>query len=284
MTAPGTHSDCHHQQEPRRALLPRVSTHRTTPTHKITSGWQKTTAALRSTHALPPPAISPLSPPSHPLRRRCTSPRTAVESLAVKYTAGEARRHLQLLGRNRSALVPATLNNTPLTGRTLPTSRPQHVEGTHGGLPSSLPARHRSLAARQGGHPRHGTPLAAASPMLRVGHTKAESRITDSHSSSGKHTDAGDERQTSRSRRGHTPAAHGQSSSPSLLSLACSLQHKPTPRQRRAEAKRETSHTATHRHPVRREWRTTTDPPIRHAAMNRISLSSPCSWQHRNAV
>ncbi|KAF5220258.1 hypothetical protein ECC02_006692 [Trypanosoma cruzi] len=36
-------------------------------------------------------------------------------------------------------------------------------------------------------------------------------------------------------RRGHTPAAHGQSSpSPSLLSLACSLQHKLTPRQRRA--------------------------------------------------
>ncbi|RNF03969.1 hypothetical protein TcG_10911 [Trypanosoma cruzi] len=121
--------------------------------------------------------------------------------------------------------------------------------------------------------------------MLRVGHTKAESRITNSHSSSGKQTDVGDERQTSRSRRGHTPAAHGQSSSsPPILSFACSLLHKPTPRQRRAEAKRETSHTATQRHLVRREWRTTTDPPIRHAAMNRISLSSPCSWQHHNAV
>ncbi|ESS55263.1 hypothetical protein TCDM_13279 [Trypanosoma cruzi Dm28c] len=48
-------------------------------------------------------------------------------------------------------------------------------------------------------------------------------------------------------RRGHTPAAHGQSSSSlSLLSLACSLQHKLTTRQRRVKAKRkETIHTAT---------------------------------------
>ncbi|ESS62887.1 hypothetical protein TCDM_09396 [Trypanosoma cruzi Dm28c] len=40
------------------------------------------------------------------------------------------------------------------------------------------------------------------------------------------------------------PAAHGQSSSsPSLLSLACSLQHKLTTRQRRVKAKRrEKSH------------------------------------------
>ncbi|RNF11133.1 hypothetical protein TcG_09406 [Trypanosoma cruzi] len=40
-------------------------------------------------------------------------------------------------------------------------------------------------------------------------------------------------------RRGHTPAAHDQSSSPSLLSLACSLQHKLTTRQRRVKAKGE---------------------------------------------
>ncbi|KAF5218316.1 hypothetical protein ECC02_008746 [Trypanosoma cruzi] len=41
-------------------------------------------------------------------------------------------------------------------------------------------------------------------------------------------------------RRGHTPAAHGQSSSsPSLLSVACSLQHKLTTRQRKAEATKE---------------------------------------------
>ncbi|ESS59529.1 hypothetical protein TCDM_12229 [Trypanosoma cruzi Dm28c] len=47
-------------------------------------------------------------------------------------------------------------------------------------------------------------------------------------------------------RRGHTPAAHGQpSSSPSLLSLACSLQHKLTTRQRRVKGKRKASHTVT---------------------------------------
>ncbi|RNC31804.1 hypothetical protein TcCL_Unassigned05654, partial [Trypanosoma cruzi] len=41
-------------------------------------------------------------------------------------------------------------------------------------------------------------------------------------------------------RRGHTPAAHGQpSSSPSLLSLACSLQHKRTPRQRKKQKGRQ---------------------------------------------
>ncbi|RNC36416.1 hypothetical protein TcCL_Unassigned00594, partial [Trypanosoma cruzi] len=39
-------------------------------------------------------------------------------------------------------------------------------------------------------------------------------------------------------RRGHTPAAHGRSSSPPLLSLACGLQHKLTPRQQRRKAKR----------------------------------------------
>ncbi|EKF28729.1 hypothetical protein MOQ_007514, partial [Trypanosoma cruzi marinkellei] len=55
-------------------------------------------------------------------------------------------------------------------------------------------------------------------------------------------------------RRGHTPAAHGQSSSsPSLLSLACSLQHKPTPRQRRAETKRgDKSHSHAPSHPAMR--------------------------------
>ncbi|ESS55916.1 hypothetical protein TCDM_12592 [Trypanosoma cruzi Dm28c] len=46
-------------------------------------------------------------------------------------------------------------------------------------------------------------------------------------------------------RRGHTPAAHGQSSSsPSLLSLACSLQHKLTTRQRKARINART-HTRT---------------------------------------
>ncbi|EKF26019.1 hypothetical protein MOQ_010308 [Trypanosoma cruzi marinkellei] len=48
-------------------------------------------------------------------------------------------------------------------------------------------------------------------------------------------------------RRGHTPAAHGQSSSsPSLLSLACSLQQKLTTRQRRAKGKRHKSHNHMH--------------------------------------
>ncbi|ESS55315.1 hypothetical protein TCDM_13222 [Trypanosoma cruzi Dm28c] len=43
-------------------------------------------------------------------------------------------------------------------------------------------------------------------------------------------------------RRGHTPAAHGRSSSsPSPLSPACSLQHKITTRQRKKQ--KETSHT-----------------------------------------
>ncbi|EKF26127.1 hypothetical protein MOQ_010195, partial [Trypanosoma cruzi marinkellei] len=46
--------------------------------------------------------------------------------------------------------------------------------GQNGRLPSSLPARHRTLAARQGGHPHHGPPLAAAPPMLLVGHIKTE--------------------------------------------------------------------------------------------------------------
>ncbi|ESS60660.1 hypothetical protein TCDM_11807 [Trypanosoma cruzi Dm28c] len=42
-------------------------------------------------------------------------------------------------------------------------------------------------------------------------------------------------------RRGHTPAAHGQSSSsPSLPSLTCSLQHKLTTRQRRINARTHT--------------------------------------------
>ncbi|EKF28600.1 hypothetical protein MOQ_007646, partial [Trypanosoma cruzi marinkellei] len=60
-----------------------------------------------------------------------------------------------------------------------------------------------------------------------------------SHGPSHKHR-----RHRTTARRGHTPAAHDQSSSsPSLLSLTCSLQHKPTPRQRRA--KEETSHTTT---------------------------------------
>ncbi|ESS55462.1 hypothetical protein TCDM_13062 [Trypanosoma cruzi Dm28c] len=46
-------------------------------------------------------------------------------------------------------------------------------------------------------------------------------------------------------RRGHTPAAHGQpSSSPSLPSLACSLQHKLTTRQRKARINART-HTRT---------------------------------------
>ncbi|RNC35923.1 hypothetical protein TcCL_Unassigned01164 [Trypanosoma cruzi] len=45
-------------------------------------------------------------------------------------------------------------------------------------------------------------------------------------------------------RRVHTPAAHGQSpSSPSLLSLACSLQHKPTPRQCSENKERNTTAT-----------------------------------------
>ncbi|RNC35921.1 hypothetical protein TcCL_Unassigned01162 [Trypanosoma cruzi] len=45
-------------------------------------------------------------------------------------------------------------------------------------------------------------------------------------------------------RRGHTPAAHGQApSSPSLPSLACSLQHKPTPRQRSENKERNTTAT-----------------------------------------
>ncbi|RNC42505.1 exo-alpha-sialidase [Trypanosoma cruzi] len=114
MTAPGTHSDGHHHnwQESRRVLLPRVSTHQATPKHKITSGRQKATAALRSTNALPP-AISPLSPSAHPLRRRRTSPRTAGESPAIKYTAGEARRHPQPLGGNRSAPIRGTVNKKP---------------------------------------------------------------------------------------------------------------------------------------------------------------------------
>ncbi|EKF27968.1 hypothetical protein MOQ_008298, partial [Trypanosoma cruzi marinkellei] len=52
-----------------------------------------------------------------------------------------------------------------------------------------------------------------------------------SHGPSHKHR-----RHRTTARRGHTPAAHDQSSSsPSLLSLTCSLQHKPTPRQRRAK-------------------------------------------------
>ncbi|RNC34667.1 hypothetical protein TcCL_Unassigned02519, partial [Trypanosoma cruzi] len=55
-------------------------------------------------------------------------------------------------------------------------------------------------------------------------------------------------RNSTTARRGHTPAAHGQSSSsPSLPSLACSPQHKLTPRQRGLKAKRETSHTTTNR-------------------------------------
>ncbi|EKF99677.1 hypothetical protein TCSYLVIO_009399 [Trypanosoma cruzi] len=46
----------------------------------------------------------------------------------------------------------------------------------------------------------------------------------------------------STTRRGHTPAAHGQSSSsPSLLSLACGLQHKLTTRQQRVKAEGEKS-------------------------------------------
>ncbi|EKF27581.1 hypothetical protein MOQ_008690, partial [Trypanosoma cruzi marinkellei] len=61
-----------------------------------------------------------------------------------------------------------------------------------------------------------------------------------------------DSRHRTTARRGHTPAAHGQSSSsPSLLSLACSLQHKITPRQRRAEAKkRQESHNHAPSHPA----------------------------------
>ncbi|RNC39115.1 exo-alpha-sialidase [Trypanosoma cruzi] len=81
---------------------------------------QRSTTALRGAYALQPVVHCCTSP--HPpansrrLLRRRASPRTAGESPAVKSTAGETRRHVQLLGRNPSALFPGTLSTTPLTG------------------------------------------------------------------------------------------------------------------------------------------------------------------------
>ncbi|RNC32332.1 hypothetical protein TcCL_Unassigned05067 [Trypanosoma cruzi] len=66
-------------------------------------------------------------PPSHTLRHWRTSPRTAGGSPVDVSKAAVMRRQLQLLSKNPSAHVPGTQNATPPTGRTLPTSHPQHI-------------------------------------------------------------------------------------------------------------------------------------------------------------
>ncbi|RNC31833.1 hypothetical protein TcCL_Unassigned05626, partial [Trypanosoma cruzi] len=57
-------------------------------------------------------------------------------------------------------------------------------------------------------------------------------------------------------RRGQTPEAHGQPSSPPLLSLACSLQHKLTPRQQGEKQKDRHGRHTTHSHRTATNGRT----------------------------
>ncbi|RNC33217.1 exo-alpha-sialidase [Trypanosoma cruzi] len=132
ITAPGKHSDSHHQQEPRRALRPRISTHQATPTHKITNGWQKTTAALRSTHALPPivPLLSlqrkaPAPPPAHITSHSRGIPRHQ------KHNKKDASAPVAA-GRSVSAPTSGILNNAQqrqaLQAPFNPISRPQQPE------------------------------------------------------------------------------------------------------------------------------------------------------------
>ncbi|KAF5216517.1 hypothetical protein ECC02_010711 [Trypanosoma cruzi] len=89
-------------------------------------------------------------------------------------------------------------------------------------------------------------------------------------------------------RRGHTPAAHGQSSSsPSLLSLACSLQHKLTTRQQRVKAKRrDKSHSHAPSHPAMRVTHQNNNlvDAVQQQSKKKEELSSPCTVPHTHTV
>ncbi|ESS63059.1 hypothetical protein TCDM_09182 [Trypanosoma cruzi Dm28c] len=97
-----------------------ASSHNEQRPHTLTSGMQKSTAALRSTNALPPVVLLftlPAHTPTHisPHRRRI--PEQSIHSI------GDTNWHVQQLDEKQSALVPGTLTHT-----TQATARQQRVK------------------------------------------------------------------------------------------------------------------------------------------------------------
>ncbi|RNC36574.1 exo-alpha-sialidase [Trypanosoma cruzi] len=111
---------------------------------------QKSKTALRRAHALPPVLLL-LSPPTLPLRRRRTSPRTAGGSPAVKYTAWEKLRHVQLLDGKQSARSQApstfTIPNCLHAATSTPATRRQDTSRSPVFPPSESSRSHNPVRA-----------------------------------------------------------------------------------------------------------------------------------------